>query len=89
MCQTLQLDKFEGADCKSDNIVSNSNPKIPKPQVFGPILEIDKLEDADFKYGTNIFKILTQKYPNNIFLIRNLGVFVFPPSFSSRQIRRS
>ena len=89
MRQTLQLGKLDWTDCKYDNIVSNSNPKIPKPRVFSPILEIDQLEDADFKYGTNILKILAQKYPNNIFLIPNLGVFVFPPSFSSRQIRRS
>ena len=44
-------------------LFSNSSAKIPKSEVFGLILEIDKLEDADFKYGNSIFKI---------------GVFVFP-----------
>ena len=61
--------------------------KIPKSGVFGPILKIDKLEDADFKYEYSIFKILAQRYPNQTFLIPNLGVFVFHPNISSRKIR--
>ena len=59
-------------------LFSNSSAKIPKSEFFGLILEIDKLEDADFKYGNSIFKIVAQKYSNTTFLIPNLGVFVFP-----------
>ena len=74
MHQILHLDKFEGADFKYDNIVSNSGPKIPKSGVFGPILEIDKLEDADFKYDNSIFKILAETYPNKAFLVKNIQI---------------
>ena len=66
---------------------SKFQPKIPKSGDFGPILKKDKLEDADFKYEYSIFKILAQRYPNQIFLIPNLGVFVFHPNISSRKIR--
>ena len=31
---------------------------------FHEILQIDKIEDADFKYATSFLKILAQKYSN-------------------------
>ena len=55
-------------------LLSNSSPKIPKSGVFGPILEIDKLEDADFKYDNSIFKIFAQTYPNKTFLVKNIQI---------------
>ena len=58
-------------------LFSNSSPKIPKPGVFGPILEIDKLEHADFKYDNSIFQILAEKHPKNTSLIWNLSCFFF------------
>ena len=62
-------------------------PKIPKSGVFGTILEIDKLEDADFKYGNSIFQIPAKRYTNNTFLVPNLSGFFFClPNFSRRQI---
>ena len=56
-------------------LFSYSSPKIPKPGVFGPILEVDKLEHADFKYDNSIFQILAKKHPNNTSLISNLSCF--------------
>ena len=58
-------------------LFSNSSAKIPKSEAFGPIFEIDKLEDADLKYGNSILKIVAQKYSNTTFLSPNLGVFGF------------
>ena len=51
------------------------------------ILQLDKLEGADFKYDNSFFKILAQKYQNKAFLVPNLGVFVFPQNFAIRQIQ--
>ena len=60
-------------------------------------MKIDKLEYADLKYDNSIFKILDENYPNKTFLVKNtkirhflfpnLGIFIFPPNFSGRQIR--
>ena len=88
MCQTLQLDTFEGADFKYDNIVSNSSQKYQNQECLALFWEINKLEDADFKYGnSSIFQVPAKKYPNNIFLIPNLSGFFFClPNFSRRQI---
>ena len=49
-------------------------PKIAKSGCFGPILEKDKLEDADFKYDNSIFKILAETYPNKTFLVKNIQI---------------
>ena len=55
--------------------------------LFREILQIDKFEDADFKYDNSIFKILSQKYPTEAFWVPHLGIFVFPQIFAIRQIR--
>ena len=86
-------------------LFSNSSPKIPKSGIFGPkfryffheILQIDKFEDADFKYDNSIFKTLAQKYRNKAFLVKNaqirhffvpnLGIFVSSQNFAIRQIQ--
>ena len=36
---------------------------------------------------TTVFKILAQKYPNNSFLVPNLGIFALSQNFAIRQIR--
>ena len=38
---------------------------------FCETLQIEKLEDADFKYDNSFFKILAQKYPNKAFWVKN------------------
>ena len=45
--------------------------------LFREILQIDKFEDADFKYDNSIFKILSQKYPNKAFLVKNTQIWAF------------
>ena len=49
--------------------------------VFRKILQIDRFEDADSKYGNSFFQILTQKYPTKIFLVPNLSIFIFSQNF--------
>ena len=66
----LQLDKFEGADFKYDNIVCKFQPKNSQIQAFlffREILQIEKFEDADFKYDNSFFLILAQKNANKVF----------------------
>ena len=43
---------------------------------FLETLEFDCFEGADFKYDNSFFKILAQKYPNKVFLVQNLSIFV-------------
>ena len=50
------------------------------------VLQFNKSEGADFKYGNNCFQILPQKYPNKPFLNPNLGSFVFSEKFGIGQI---
>ena len=40
-------------------------------------MHIDKLEDADFKYDNNFFKLQLKKGPNIILSVSNLQFFVF------------
>ena len=53
---------------------------------FCKILQFDKFEGADFKYGNIYFQSLPQKYPNKAFLVANLGIFVFLEKFGIRQM---
>ena len=53
---------------------------------FCKILQFDKFEGADFKYGNIYFQSLPQKYPNKAFLVANLGIFVFSEKFGIRQM---
>ena len=55
--------------------------------LFHNILQLEKLNGADFKYEFFFSKILAQKYLNKAFLVRNLGIFVFSQNFASRKIR--
>ena len=61
-------------------LFSNSSPKIHNSDIFGPkfrhfffreTLQIDKFEGTDFKYDNSFFKILAQKYPVKVFLVKN------------------
>ena len=73
------------ADFKYDNIVFKFQPENTQIRhfwlqiyaflFFREVLQLDKVEVADFKYDNSIFKILAQKYPNEAFLIPNLGSF--------------
>ena len=66
---------------------SNSSPKITKLAflLLHEILEIDKFEGADFKYGNRFSLIPVKKYPNKTFLVRSLGMFVFSKNFPVKQ----
>ena len=63
-------------------LFSNSSPEILKLDIFGPkfrgffpwILQIDKLEGADFKYDNSFSKHLAQKYPNKEYLVQNTQI---------------
>ena len=65
-CKILQLDKFEGADFKYDNIVFKFHSKSTQIRYFwSQILEFlvlhqtlqqDKFKDANFKYDNVFFK---------------------------------
>ena len=67
----MQLDKFEGADFKYNNIISKFQPKNTQiwhfwSQIYGFLmlhqtLKPDKFKDVDFKYDI-FFQILSQKY---------------------------
>ena len=37
--------------------------------LFQEVLQLDKFEEADFKYDDSFFKILAQKCPNKTFLV--------------------
>ena len=50
------------------------------------VLQFDKYEGADFKYGNKYFQNLLQKYANKAVLVPNLGIFVFSEKFGIRQI---
>ena len=77
--EILQLDKFEGADFKYDNIVFKFQPqntqirhfwsKIYGFLFFREILQIDKFEGADLKYDKTFSK-------NLAFFVPNLDIFV-------------
>ena len=64
--EILQLDKFEAADLKHDNIVFKFQPKknqirhfwaqIQAFSLFYEILELDKFEGADLKCGKIVFE---------------------------------
>ena len=62
-------------------------PKYKHFCFFHKILELDKFEGADFKYANSFFLILVKQYPNKIFLVPNLRIFVFSQNFQHRQIR--
>ena len=65
-------------------LLSNSNPKIPKSDIFSPKFK-------DFHFSTKLcnktslkmllsnmtFKFQPQKYANLAFLVLNLGIFIF------------
>ena len=90
-------------------LFSNSSPKISKSSIFGPqldilfffrkILQIDKIEDAGFKYDNRFSKFLIQNYQNKAFLVKNTQIkhfwsqtqafFVFRQNSAIRQIRGS
>ena len=40
-------------------------------------LHLNKFEGADFKYDNSFLKFYPKKYPNQAFLVPNLGIFVF------------
>ena len=44
---------------------------------FRKILQLEKLQGADFKYDNSIFKILAQKYINKAFLVKNMQISHF------------
>ena len=62
----------------------NSSPKISKSSIFGPqldilfffrkILQIDKIEDAGFKYDNRFSKCLIQNHQNKAFLVKNTQI---------------
>ena len=55
--------------------------------VFCEILQIDKVESADFKYDNSFLKILNQKFSNKKFLVPNLAIFIISWNFAIRPIR--
>ena len=67
----LQLDKFEGADFKYNNISFKFQSKIPKLAIFclkfkyfcfcTKTLQQDKFKDADFRYSNIVFKFRPKK----------------------------
>ena len=78
--ETLQLDRFEGADFKYDNIFVKFYPKNTKIRLLcsrvkvilfsRELFEFKKFEGADFKYDNSL-------YPKNAILVLNLGHFSF------------
>ena len=55
--------------------------------VFLRNLELDKFEGADFKYDNRFFKTVAQKYPQEAFLVQNLGIFIISRNLATRQIQ--
>ena len=41
---------------------------------FHKFLQLEKFEGADFKYDNSILKIISQKYPNKAFLVKNTQI---------------
>ena len=76
--EILQLDKFEGADFKYDNIAYKLQSKYLQVRrfwyqiyaffIFSRILQLDKVESSNFKYD-NVFKFEHKK-------IAKKGIFV-------------
>ena len=96
--QTLHKYKFEEAYFKYDNSIFKYQPQIRKSSIFGPKLRIfvfSRILQLD-KFGvlisnmTILFSNSSPKYPNKIFLVPNLGIFVFftifgfAPNFATR-----
>ena len=48
-------------------------------------MQLHKFEDIDFKYDNSFFLILTQKDPNEAYLVLHLGIFIFSEGFVVRQ----
>ena len=78
-------------------VFSNSSPKIPKSGISGP-----KFKDFQFcnklcnKTNSNtlisnmtnfFFQIPVEKYPNKVFLIPNVGIFICLQNLAIPQIR--
>ena len=93
--EILQLDKFEGADFKFDNIVFKFQSKATQMKHF--VRKFRHLHyftkfcnqtnsKALISNMTIFFQIPVQKYPNKAFLVRNLGILIFLLNFESRQI---
>ena len=51
--------------------------QIQASVIFHEILQLDKFEEADFKYHHSFFRIPVQKYLNHALLVANLRIFVF------------
>ena len=93
----LQLDKFEGADFKLDNIFfqipaqkyPNHTFLVQNLDFFfsSQNLQLDKSEGVDFKYDNSFFQPPAQKYQNKAFLARHLTIFIFALNFATRQIQ--
>ena len=50
--------------------------------LFQEVLQLDKFEEADFKYDDSFFKILAQKCPNKTFLVPHWVNFSFSQIFA-------
>ena len=51
--------------------------QIQELSFFHGTLQLDKFEEADFKYDNSFFKFPAQRYPNKVFLVPNLRIFNF------------
>ena len=82
----LQLNIFDGANFKHDNIIfkfQHKNTQISHfwSQIqtflfFREIFQLGKFKGADFKYNNSVFKF-QPKNPNKAFLVANLRFFYF------------
>ena len=82
--------KFETADFKCDNSFSKLPPKTPKEGIFGPWFKefyfvqkfiFMKIRGKWFQIWQYFLKYPARKYPNKVFLVPNLGIFVLARNF--------
>ena len=92
----LQLDKFEGADYKYDNILFKFQSKNTQIRRFSPKIKsfhfftkfrIWQVWGCWYQIWQYSFQILAQKYRNKAFLVPNLGNFILPWNFGIRKIQ--
>ena len=48
------------------------------------ILQLDKFEGADLRYGCSFFEILAQKHLIKAFFVQNLDIFLISRNFALR-----
>ena len=77
----MQLDKFEGADFKYDNIFFKF-----RHFCFFAKFAIRQIWGCWFQIWQQFFEVPAQKYQYKAFLVPNLRIFIFALNFATRQI---